>query len=115
VPTAELRIHDTQLAQTTQIDGISVRNDVLFTNYKGEEKGGIKKRSEQMLQKLQPALQRMLLPTETVLFVTRARSPMSVVEQLTAAWWTAMLAACAIVITSKRILFLPIKRDGSWR
>jgi hypothetical protein len=115
MPAADLHIHDNQVARTTMIDGISVRNDVLFTNDKGEDKRQIQKLSEKSLQKLVPALQRVLLPTETVLYIAQARSPLTAMEQLTAAWWTALLAASAIVITNKRILFLPVKRDGSWR
>jgi len=115
VPTADLRIHDNQLAQTTKVDGVSIRNDVLYTNSSGEEDAGIRKRSEKGLQKLHAALQRMLLPDEAVFYLARARSPLSILEQLTAAWWTRALAANAIVITNKRILFLPIKGDGSWR
>jgi hypothetical protein len=115
VPAADVQIHDNQVARTAKIDGISVRSDVLFTNDKGENKRQIQTRSETALQKLVPALQRVLLPAETVLYIARTRSPLSVVEQLTAAWWTAILAACTIVITNKRLLFFPIKRDGSWR
>jgi len=115
MPAADLRIHANSLVQTTSIGGISVRPDVLNTNYKGEENARIQKRTEKILQKLQPALQRTLLPAETVLYVMRARSPLSLIEQITSAWWTAALAACAIVITDKRILFFPVKRDGSWR
>jgi hypothetical protein len=115
MPAADLHIHDNRVARTTMIDGISVRNDVLFTNDKGEDKRQIQKRSEKALQKLIPALQRVLLPTETVLYLAQARSPLTALEQLTAAWWTALLAASVIVITNKRILFFPVKRDGSWR
>jgi hypothetical protein len=115
MPAADLHIHDNQVARTTMIDGISVRNDVLFTNDKGEDKRQIQKLSEKSLQKLVPALRRVLLPTETVLYIAQARSPLTAMEQLTAAWWTALLAASAIVITNKRILFFPVKRDGSWR
>jgi hypothetical protein len=115
MPAADLHIHDNQVARTTMIDGISVRNDVLFTNDKGEDKRQIQKLSEKSLQKLVPALRRVLLPTEAVLYIAQARSPLTAMEQLTAAWWTALLAASAIVITNKRILFLPVKRDGSWR
>jgi hypothetical protein len=115
VPAADLQIHDNQVARTGKIDGISVRNDVLFTNDKGEDKRQLQERRERALQKLVPALQRVLLPAETVLYIARARSPLSVVEQLTAAWWTVMLAASTIVITNKRLLFFPVKRDGSWR
>ncbi len=97
------------------MDGIPTRSDVLFTNDKGEEKGSVEKRTAKILQKLSPALQRILRPGEVVLYAMRARSPLSPLEQLTAAWWTAYLAACAIVVTNKRILFFPVKSDGSWR
>ena len=112
---ADLPIHDNKLARTAIIDGISVRNDILFTNDKGEDKRSIQKRSQKALQKLLPALQRVLLPAETVLYIVRAQSPLTVLEQLTAGWWTRLLAASAIVITNKRLLFFPVKRDGSWK
>jgi hypothetical protein len=115
VPPADLHIHDHQLVRTTKTDGIPIRDDVLFTNDKGEENGRIQKRTEKTLQKLLPALQRLLLPDEAVLYVMPARSPLSILEQLTAAWWTSILAASTIVLTNKRILFCPVKRDGSWR
>jgi hypothetical protein len=44
-----------------------------------------------------------------------ARSPLSVLEQFTATLWTAMLAACVVVVTDQRILFFPVKRNGKWR
>ena len=115
MPAADLRIHDSQVARTALIDSVPVRNDILFTNDKGEDKRSIQKRSEKALQKLAPALQRVLLPAETVLYIARARSSLTIVEQLTAGWWTALLAASAIVITNKRILFFPVKHDGSWK
>ena len=115
MPAADLPIHDNKLARTATIDAISVRSDVLFTNDKGEDKPSIQNRSEKALQKLLPALQRMLLPAETVLYIARAQSPLTVLEQLTAGWWTRLLAASAIVMTNKRILVFPVKRDGSWK
>lgn len=114
MPPADVLIHQNQ-PQTTKIDGVSIRDDVLYTNYRGEENARIQKRNDKILRQLRPALERMLLPSETVLFVTRARSPLTILEQLTSAWWTTALAACAIVITNQRILFFPVKRDGSWK
>ena len=115
MPAADFRIHDNQLARTVMTDGISIRSDVLSTNDKGEEKESVQKRTRKILRKLCPALQRILLPGEAILYAMPARSPLSVVEQFTAAWWTALLAACVIVVTNKRILLLPVKRDGNWR
>ncbi len=72
MPISDLRIHDNRLPQITKMKGISVRNDVLYTNNKGEESGGIQKRSDKGLQKLQPALQRVLVPDEAVLYLAWA-------------------------------------------
>jgi Bacterial PH domain len=88
---------------------------VLSTNDRGEEKESVQKRTAKTLKKLSPVLERILRPEEAVLYAIPARSPLSILEQLTAAWWTAMLAACVIVVTNKRILFFPVKRDGNWR
>ena len=115
MPAADIRIHNNQPAQMTAVADVSVRSDVLFTNDKGEDKKRLRSRNEKMLGKLRPALQRVLLPDETVLFVARAQSPLSILEQLTAAWWTTMLAAAVILVTNKRILFFPIERNGSWK
>jgi hypothetical protein len=115
VPTADLPIHSNRIPQTTQLGTIFLRNDVLFTNDQGEEKTSILKRNQKTLQKLIPALQAVLLPGETVLYVARAQSPLSLLEQFTAAWWTRLLAAAATVVTNQRLLFFPVKRDGTWR
>lgn len=115
MPAADFRVHNNQPAQIITANGISIRKDVLFANDKGEEQERIQKSSEKRLQKLQPALQRMLPPDEAVLHITPAQSPLTILEQLTAAWWTRMLAACALVLTNKRILFFPVKRNGSWK
>jgi len=115
MPRADLAIYETQPPMSSNLEGLSVRNDVMFTNDKGEEKARIRKRQEKLLRKLKPALQRVLVPEESILLIARAQSPLSTVERLTAGWWTLLLAASALVITNKRILFLPVKRDGSWR
>lgn len=115
MPAPDFRIHENQFARTETLDGVSIRSDVLFTSETGEQKESVQKRTGKILRKLCPVLQRMLLPGESVLYAMPARSPLSVVEQLTAAWWTALLAACVIVVTNKRILFFPVKRDGNWR
>ena len=115
MPPADLPIHDQQLPQIARIDALSVRNDVLLTNDKGQAKASVQKRSETALRKLMPALQSVLLPGETVLYIARANSPLTPLEAVTAAWWTRLLTASAIVFTNQRLLFFPVKRDGSWR
>ena len=97
------------------MDGVRLRADVLFSDHTGEPKNSVQKSSTKIIQKLLPALLRMLRPDEAVLYAAAARSPLSLIEQLTAAWWTSALAACAIVATNHRILFFPLKLDRTWR
>jgi hypothetical protein len=86
MPAADFSIFNNQLPRTATLDGIAIRSDVLFANEKGEEKQSVQKRSEKLLSKLSPALQRILRSDEAVLHAMQARSPLSVLEQLTAAW-----------------------------
>ena len=57
----------------------------------------------------------MLLPGESVFYIARGRRPLSLLEQLTAGWWTYLLASATVVFTNRRILFFPVKNDGSWK
>jgi hypothetical protein len=104
--TKDISIHQQQLARVMPFGNFSVREDVLFSNHKGDERSGIRKRNSKALERLRPALERVLQPGEAVLYIARGRTPLSVLEQLTAGWWTHMLAAAAVVFTNQRILFL---------
>ena len=112
---ADIAIHQQQFARTVPLDGISIREDVAFSNHKGMEKASLHKRNLAALEKLRPALARFLQPDEVVLYIARGRTPLTILEQLTAGWWTYFLAAAAVVITNQRILFFPINNDGTWK
>ena len=115
MPRADVPIHPNHVPRIVNTEGVDVREDVLYTDPTGEEKAGIRKRNEQQVRKLVPALQRVLQPDETVFFITQARSPLAFLEQLTAAWWTAYHARSVVVLTNQRILFFPIKGDDTWK
>jgi hypothetical protein len=115
MPSADFVVLQGQPVRAALVEGIPVRSDLLFSDEKGNEKPSFEKRNAKALQKLRPALQRVLHPGETVLYVARALSPLSAIEQVTAAWWIRMLAACAVIAANKRVLFFPVNRDGSWR
>lgn len=115
MPKADISVHPHQFARTMPTDAITLREDILFSNYKGEEKAGLRKRNLKAVKKLQPALERLLHPGEAVLYIARARSPLTLIEQLTAGWWTYLLASAAVVFTNQRIFFLPVKQDGQWK
>jgi hypothetical protein len=115
MPRADVPIHPNHVPRIVNTEGVGVREDVLCTDPTGEEKAEIRKRNEKQVRKLVPALQRLLQPDETVLFITQAHSPLAVLEQLTAAWWTYQHARSVVVLTNKRILFFPIKSDDTWK
>jgi hypothetical protein len=115
VPKVDIAIHPQQFARVMPHNRISVREDVLFSNHKGEEKPRIRKRNLKFFEKLRPALERVLQPDETVFYIARGRTPLNTLEQITAGWWTYVLAAATLVVTNKRILFFPVKTDGSWK
>ena len=112
---ADIVIHQQQFARVLPVEGIAIREDVLFSNHKGVEKDGLHKRNLAALEKLRPALAQLLQPNEVVLYIARGRTPLTILEQLTAGWWTYFLAAAAVVITNRRILFFPINNDGTWK
>lgn len=115
MPAADIAIHSKQIVRPTMIDGVQVRGDVAFTNAKGEEKASIEKRGTQKLQKLSSALRRILRPDETVLYALSARLAPSAIEKVFSNVWRRLLGTYAIVITNSRLLFLPVKMNGTWR
>jgi hypothetical protein len=93
------------LSQKT-VMGLPVKKEFMFTNPKGVEKAGIKKRQIKLLKKLE-FLPRFLKKDEEVLLVTTACSPASMLEQLTTGWIIYYLKRSLLVFTNKRILHIP--------
>src|SRR5256885_14046610 len=115
VPKADIAVHRQPMIRILEMEGICVREDVLFSNHKYDEKKRIRARNEKRLKILRPALERVMLPGEAVFYIARGRRPLSLLEQLTAGWWTYLLAGATVVFTNKRILFFPVNHDGSWK
>jgi hypothetical protein len=115
VSNADIAIHQQQFARIMPVSGINIREDVMFSNHKGQEKSSLRKRNLTALEKLRPALERFLQPNEVVLYIARGRTPLTMLEQLTSGWWTYLLASVGVVFTNQRILFFPVKTDGTWK
>lgn len=115
MPPSDFAVYPQQMPRLITTDGISVREDLLYTDQNGVEKPAVRKRNQKQLRRLAPALRSILLPDESVLLLAPARSPLTLLEQLTAGWWTAVLARCMVVATNKRVLVFPVKTDGAWR
>jgi len=109
-------IHPNQAPRTSTIAGIAVREDLLFTNHKGEGKPKLRKQAEKALEGLQGVLLRLLEPQETVLYVTRAIAPLSALEQLTLGWYANAMHSIVFVVTNRRLLRMRVrgKAFGGW-
>jgi hypothetical protein len=103
---------DASASQTVM--GMPVKTRFMFSNSKGVEKKGIKKRQLRLLKKLE-FLPRFLLEGEEVLLVTTACSPISVMEQLTTGWILFYLKRALLVFTNKRILHIPTTTGYGYR
>jgi len=101
--------------------GIAIREDVAFTNADGKENKKIRQRAETTLQRLQEPLRRVLQQDEAVLYVLRAQSPVSLVQQVTTGWYIYQLTQCVLVVTNRRLLQFQVEpglfsRDAwKWR
>ena len=69
---ADQPIFSNSFPKNSLLGSIPVREDVLFANYKGEEKAGIRERAKERIRKLEPALQKLLARDEVVLYTAAA-------------------------------------------
>ena len=97
-----------------ELFGTPIDPALLFSNHKNVYKRRIEKRQTKFLEKLsyvKPFLQ----ADERVVCVTRAHSPMTLLEQYLMGWVVFFLKQCLLVFTNKRVLHIPTKIDYSYR
>jgi len=115
MPDIYFPVHPEQSSRLGSPNGVRVREDTLYTNHKGQEKKGVRKRADKALNKLQEVLRRALAPAEVVLYIARCQAPASVFEQITFGWYIYYVTATVLVFTNRRLLLFQVKRDGSWK
>lgn len=115
MPDPRLTLYPDQSARLGSSSGVPVREDTAYTNAKGREKGGIRKRTEKAIEKLQEPLRKVLEPEEAVLVVANARLPESLLEQFFLGWLGAVTDTGLLVLTNRRLLFFLVGRNGSWK
>lgn len=102
----DVQSHGASMHGRRETKGLPVKTGFMFSNLKGVEKKGIKKRQLKLLKKL-GFLPRFLRQDEEILLVTTACSPITVMEQLTTGWVLFYLKRALLVFTNKRILHIP--------
>lgn len=115
MPSAEIRVHPEQPARLGSRGGVRLREDSVYTNHKGQEKKGIRKRADQALGELQEPLSKMLEADEAVLYIARAQAPASAFEQLAFSWYIYHVTGTVLVLTNRRLLHFGVTRDGQWK
>jgi hypothetical protein len=115
MPDMYFLVHPEQSARLGSPNGVRIREDTVYTNHKGQEKKGVRKRADKALDKLQEILRKALGPEEAVLYIARCQAPASAFEQLTFGWYIYYVTATMLVFTNRRLLLFQLKRDGSWK
>jgi len=110
----DFRVHPEEPPRLGTIQGVRIREDSVFTNDRGQEKKGIRKRAEGIFAKLGEEIRRVLAPDEAVLFVTRCQAPVGSLEQMTLGWYIYYVTATVVVFTNRRLLHFGVKRSGDW-
>jgi len=112
----DLPIHPSQPPQLTTVDGVPLREDVLFTNQKGEPDEGRKRRAIEALSSLREILPSLLEKDETVLYVVKTcQAPMGSLEQFLLGWNAYRVSATRLVFTNLRLLHFGMQTEKKWR
>ena len=108
-------LHRESSPRLMPLNGVQIREDVIYTNHKGEEKKAIRKRAEKILEQLGEPVRQVLDPGEAILFVAEARRQASTLEQMTMGWAAAQAVTMTrLIFTNRRLLHFRVKRDGRW-
>ncbi len=112
---ADLPVYTSQLPRTLSANGVSIREDVLYTDAKGEPNDRSRKQAEEALADLRDMLPGLLEPKETVLFVIKScQAPIGVLEQLFLGWYVYRVTATRLVFTNLRLLHFGMASGGKW-
>lgn len=107
-------IFSNSFPKNLMLGSIPVREDVLFANYKGEEKTSIRERAIERIRKLEPALQKLLTKDEVVLYTAAASAPMNALETFTLGSIGRRVSRTTLVFTQQRILAFRVDSHGNW-
>lgn len=108
-------VYAAQLPRILSANGVSIREDVLYTDAKGEPNDRSRKMAEEALADLRDVLPTLLEPKETVLFVIKScQAPIGALEQLFLGWYVYRVTATRLVFTNLRLLHFGMRAGGKW-
>ncbi|HKV03609.1 MAG TPA: hypothetical protein VJO53_00735 [Candidatus Acidoferrales bacterium] len=117
MPSAEIAVHTTIPPQRVDRNGLSIREDVLYTDVKGREKARLRKRAERVFDDFGDVLRRVLEPNETIFYIAVAQvMPGAATQFFGGGWHTYSLPRTLLFLTERRIIALRVRRRaGGWK
>ncbi|MDP9266894.1 MAG: hypothetical protein M3P27_01035 [Acidobacteriota bacterium] len=110
---ADVFVHENIAPLPGQFHALAIREDVLYSDARGRPKNTLRKQAEKILPKLEPILGKLLQPGESIFYVARMNTPISVAEQLTAGWFLHRSVVVVMVFTNERVICLPVTYAGA--
>ncbi|SRR6266446_2107884 len=111
-----LPIYSDQLPRVVSSNGLSIREDLLFTDAKGRQSDSSRKKAEAVLEKWKDVLPSLLEPNETIFYVVKkCQAPVTPLEQFFLGVYAYSVSTTALVLTNLRIIHLGVTASGKWR
>ncbi len=111
-----LPIYIDQVPRIVSSNGLSIREDVLFTDAKGRQTDSSRKKAEALLEKWREVLPALLEPNETIFYIVKScQAPVTPLEQFFLGVYAYSISATALVLTNLRIIHLGVTSRGKWR
>lgn len=95
--------------------GLPINTGVCFSTARGKFNKRVMKRQLKTFGPLVALLRQFLEPDESIVLAVRGRSPVSTLEAISTGWVIYYARRCVLVVTSKRILHIPVRVNLSPR
>lgn len=113
---ADLPVYADQLPRVVSTNGMSIREDLLYTDAKGRANDRVRNKADALLDKWRASLPGILEPNETVFYIVRnCQAPVSPLEQLFLGIYAYSITSTTIVLTNLRLIHLGTNGRGNWR
>ena len=115
MPNADLPVYAMQTPRLVSGNGLRIREDVLYSDAKGEINDRSRKRADEALSSLSDVLPNLLEPNEAVLHVIKScQAPVGALEQFFLGWYIYRATATRLVFTNLRLLHFGLESDKKW-
>ena len=113
---ASLPIYSDQIPRLVSSNGLSIREDVFFTDAKGRQTDSSRRKAEALLEKWRDVLPPLLEPNETIFYIVKnCQAPVTPLEQFFLGVYAYSVSATTLVLTNLRIIHLGVTGRGKWR